>query len=157
MAGMRNPAEVVRKWPSLAAAMVPIRRVLTLAIATNKELRGLPLAIGENPFKAPSLQAAIAWARGLVSRKLGLTRDQDQSLHAAGKWRHMIVGAVQRSCDCPDKELETWLGPKTGTNGHYFRNYSWLPLSTMPITGRSRSPRCKLLDEGESPIFLTLT
>ena len=118
MAGMRNPATVVLKWPSLAAAMIPIRRALALAIATNEELQDLPLAIGENPIKQPPSPAAIARARSLVSSKLGLTREQGESHHAAGKWRHMIVGAVQRSCDCRHT-VGILARTNRCTNGHY--------------------------------------
>ena len=117
MAGMRNPAEVVRKWPSLATAMAPLRRVLGLATPTNEELQDLPLACGEKPSKPPPSLAAIAWARELASKELGLTREEGEAHHAAGKWRHRIVGAVQRRCDCPDTVLETWLGPRGAPMG----------------------------------------
>ena len=97
--------------------MIPIRRALTLAIENDRELRDLPLAIGENTVKPPLALAAIAGARSLVGRKLGLTREQGEAHHEADKWRHMIVGAVQRSCDCPDKPLEAWLGPEGAPMG----------------------------------------
>ena len=148
MAGMRNPALVVSKWPSLAAAMIPIRRALKLAIENDKELRDHPLPIGENPVEPPPSRAAIAGARSLVCRKLGLTREQGEAHHEAGKWRHMIVGAVQRSCDCPDKPLQSLARTRGSTYAHHCSHCAGRPLPAVARPSRGIVPGCKLLDKG---------
>ena len=48
-AGMRNPAAVLARWPTLAAAMVPVKKALVKAMEYDAELRDLPLAVGLHP------------------------------------------------------------------------------------------------------------
>ena len=73
-AGMRNPASVLARWPSLAAAMVLVKKALVKAIENDAELQDLPLAVGTNPVKQPPSEAAIARARRRVAKKVGVSK-----------------------------------------------------------------------------------
>ena len=55
-AGMRNPATVLGRWPSLVAAMAPVRAALEKSISRDTELQDLPLAVGKSPIKKPPSQ-----------------------------------------------------------------------------------------------------
>ena len=52
-AGMRNRATVLGRWPSLVAAMAPVRTALLKAISKDPELHDLPFAVGKSPANNP--------------------------------------------------------------------------------------------------------
>ena len=108
-AGMRNPADVCKRWSSLTEAMKPIRQALLQAMAENPELQLLPLVVGKTPRIQPPSESAIAKARALVAKTLGLSATEAEAKHTAGKWRYRTIGAVQALCEDPDKVLEGWL------------------------------------------------
>ena len=108
-AGMRNPATVCGRWPSLVSTMIPIRRALQQAVETIPELQNLPDAIGEHAIRQPPSAEAVLKARALVAKALGLSPAEADQHHPAGKWRHRLVEWVQANCHDLDVQLAKWL------------------------------------------------
>ena len=83
-AGMRNPALVCKRWPSLVAAMRPIRATLLRAYAGIPDLQKLPLAVGANAVRLPPRPDSIRKVRAMVAETLGLTEAEGEIRHPAG-------------------------------------------------------------------------
>jgi hypothetical protein len=109
LAGMRNPASVIRVWPELCAAMAPVRQALLRAINLEPRLRNLASACGESPSRKPPPQECIDKARASVAQSLGLSRQDAEVCHPASPWKARLVGKVQDLANDPDMALRTWL------------------------------------------------
>ena len=89
--------------------MQPARGALLIAMDLIPELRDLPLAVGKSPERQPPSVEAIFKARVMVADALGVNARSADERHYAGEWRHNMVGAVQKKCNCLDKVLPAWL------------------------------------------------
>ena len=107
-AGMRNPADLERKWPRLWETMDKVKQVLLQARRKHPELVGLAKHCGEevaNPVEEHILQEV----RLEVAEVLGVASDQADWHHQASPWRPFLVKGVQVEADDPDKALGDWL------------------------------------------------
>ena len=108
-AGMRNPAEVLKRWPEMATAVAPVLAALRSARSENERLRGLVRCCGKEPRRQPPSEAAVAAARTLVEQALGLPSGSAERHHEASTWRYELVREVQRRAGDPDIHVAKWL------------------------------------------------
>lgn len=64
---------------------------------------------GLTPQRKPPQPASVKRARDIVAAALGITPQEADACHHAGKWRYNVVAEVQRRCDNPDTVLRKWL------------------------------------------------
>ena len=108
-AGMRNPAEVLKRWPELGSAVTPVLAALRRARAADASLRGLVQCCGKAPERPPPSECAVAKARAAVEQALGLPVGAAEEPHAASPWRYALVREVQRRARDPDVHVAKWL------------------------------------------------
>jgi hypothetical protein len=87
LAGMRNPASVVRGWPELSNAMLPVRDAILKAINLAPDLRGLSGACGPTPSRAPPTSTSIRRVRRKVAEALELSVEEAEVSHPASPWK----------------------------------------------------------------------
>ena len=89
--------------------MKPVRTALLRAYHQIPDLQQLPLAVGEHAVRDPPKCESIDAARIAVADALGICREKRNLRHPAGKWRYMIVQAIQKASGDPDVYLGPWL------------------------------------------------
>ena len=106
-AGMRNPSTVHGRWPSLVAAMAPVRKALLKALRIRNcrnYYRSWKVAGEETTIVAVHRES-----KAMRRETLGLFCEAGEAKRSAGQLRHNIVGAVQQKCNYPDAVLPGWL------------------------------------------------
>ena len=71
-AGMRNPASVLLRWPSLRSGMRPVREAVSSFLREVPEARCLAYACGSQPRRKPPSQSLIRQLRYRAAGALGL-------------------------------------------------------------------------------------
>ena len=87
LAGMRNPASVVKAWPELAAAMEPIAALLTSQVVGSEVFQDLTDCCGKQPVRVPPTDEELAPVRKALERLLGMAEGASELHHPAGQWR----------------------------------------------------------------------
>ena len=108
-AGMRDPAELIHRWPALWRAMAPVAAVLLEAQSGGGAFAGLVGCVGDAPSRPPPSELELAGLRRRVAQALGVPPDRADDTHPAAPWRFRLVAAVQDAAQDPDAALREWL------------------------------------------------
>ena len=109
MAGCRNPADLITKWPRLWSGMDSVAEVIRECWEKDQELQGLSGCCGALPVREPPSEEAIGALRRRVAEVLGVDASLAEEHNAASSWRPALVEAVQARTGDPDKHIASWL------------------------------------------------
>ena len=109
MAGMRNAASVVRRWPALVEALEPVGALLREKIERVPSFQGLAGCCGADPSRPPPSETLLGLLRSQVEEVLGLPRGSAQECHPAAPWKFNIVDKVVRNSLDSDIFIADWL------------------------------------------------
>ena len=184
LAGMRNPASVLRRWPSLVDGLKPVAEELRSIVKDFEVLQGLVGCCGKEATRKPPTEEELSAPRRRLETVLGLQPGEGDLRHPASPWRYMYFKAVQNLTEDPDKEIVSWLrdGAPMGLSqaiaaGGLFPAVDEEPESTLQDLefadrwssnhpsfaekSEQESPGAKLIrehvDEGFGELFLTAT
>ena len=109
LAGMRNPHQVVGRWPQLSQAMHPVYLALRGFLQRTPGAQNLWRACGDNTRVRPPSPELVTAAREEVAMALGLSFGEAEEHHSASPWKFNLVRqVVERSAD-PDTHIAQWL------------------------------------------------
>ena len=108
-AGLRDPARLLDRWPSLRGCWRPIRYGILRARARLPDCVGLTRTCGERPWLPPPSEESIAMFRAAISTAMGLTVDQGECQHAASTLRFNLFRALAQLTKDPDAHVANWL------------------------------------------------
>ena len=108
-AGLRNPADAIRRLPGSITLTRDLFCCLRRARTVNPDLQGLHRAGGPEPSRAPPRDQSVACARREFGRCLDVMPGDAEAHHPAAPWRHMLFGALAARLNDPDQEVPTWL------------------------------------------------
>ena len=130
-AGMRNPADLEKEWPTLWRTMAKVRAGLEELRGQYAELQGLTALCGQESSRAEPSEAIMKRVRSGLADVLGVAHDEVDLHHVSAPWRHALVKAVQLEAQDPDESMAEWLrvGAPMGLGapiepGHLFRRWS---------------------------------
>ena len=89
-AGMRNPREVVLKWPRLNTALAPVRRALSSLWLGSVSCSNLVKAFGLHATVAPPSRESIKLMRAAVCDAIGIDDSEGKLHHQASSLRPRI-------------------------------------------------------------------
>ena len=107
-AGLRDPARLLDRWPSLRGCWRPIRHGILRARARLPDCVGLTRTCGERPWRPPPSEESIAMVRAAISTAMGLTVDQGECQHAASTLRFNLFRALAQRTKDPDALQTGW-------------------------------------------------
>ena len=145
-AGLRDPADLHRRWPELWRTMALVTPLLLAARKRHPELKGLQATFGESPKKAPAPDHLIARLRAEVGEALGLTAGEPERRHQTSPWRYNLVSRIQSLSGDKDVSIQSWLkdGPPMGIRQHISSGCGSFPALESPA---SISPKDVLAQE----------
>ena len=108
-AGLRDPARLLDRWPSMRECWRPIRYGIVRARARLPDCVVLTTTCGERPWRTPPSEESIAMVRAAISTAMGLTVVQEECHHAASTLRLNLFRALAQLTKDPDAHVANWL------------------------------------------------
>ena len=147
--GLRNPAHLQDRWPSLRKCLRPICSAILEARARSPDCVGLTTTCGEHAYRPPPSEEGVASVRATISSTMRLTVECH---HASSTLRFDMFYVLARLTGDLDVHVANWLeeGPSMGIQnevvpgGHFPLRASvrmhWMRWILVEITPRSCAP-----------------
>ena len=109
LAGMRNPAALIDRWPRLWQAMDAVKKVLVDAHSERPDFQGLTGLCGDGAARGAPTEEVLRELRIKLAEALGADEAEADLHHSASPWRYALVRACQLAAEDPDEALAGWL------------------------------------------------